>query len=164
MKKLIVLLLVGSIVFASSTMFAQPFNRKPMNGQKQITQLLKLNDSQLKKFNELRFANQEKIIDLKAKIQKDRLKIREMAASKNINKSTIMGLIDEISSLRSTMAKQRMEMWFDVYNILDDTQKDIWVKHLGMMDKMNHGMRKGHKPMRRDCFGLRMASPDRSGN
>jgi Spy/CpxP family protein refolding chaperone len=155
MKKSSILFLVASILFTSSNIFAQPFNRKPIDGQKRITQLLKLNDSQLKKFNELRFANQEKMIDLRAKIQKNQLKIREMAASKNITKSAAMNLVDEISSLRSTMAKQRMEMWFDVYNILDNTQKDIWVRHLGIMDKMNHGMKKGHKPMRRDCFGRR---------
>ena len=159
MKKLIVLLLAASITLGYSNIFAQPFNHKPMNGQKRITQLLKLNDSQLKKFNELRFANQEKMIDLRAKIQKSHLKIKEMAASKKINKSVAMNLVNQISSLRSQMAKQKMEMWFDVYNILDDTQKDIWVNHFGNMNKMHHkGMMKGHKPMKhmkRDCFGRR---------
>ena len=154
MKKLVVLLLAASITF-SSAIFAQPFKHKPMDGKKRITQLLKLNDSQLKKFNEIRFTNQEKMIDLRAKIRKNQLKIREMAASKNISKSAVMNLVDKISSLRSTMAKQKMGMWFDVYNILDDTQKDIWVKHFGNMKKMHHGMRKGHKPMKRDCFGRR---------
>ncbi len=153
MKKSFVFLLTVSIVFSFSILSAQPFKHKPMQKPNGIFQQLKLNDSQLKKFNELKFDNQEKMIDLKAKIQKERLSLKKMITNGNINKSAALNIVDKISSLRSKMAKQKISLWFDVYNFLDNTQKKVWINNFDKMSRMHHGMMKGRKPMKHNCFG-----------
>ncbi len=93
------------------------------------------------------------MIDIKAKIQKEQLALKKMIATNNVNKSAALAIVNRISNLRSEIAKERIEHWFDVYNFLDNTQKKVWINNFDKMSRMHHGMMKGRKPMKHNCFG-----------
>jgi len=147
MKNTFFLLVTVSLMMVGlSTIFAQGFGNKNFDRHEQILQLLNLTETQLTKFNDFRFAHQEAIIDMRANLQKNRLDIEKYMSGNNISKAKLLSLTDKQSKAYSSMNNSRINMWFDVYNILDADQKVVWKKHFIRMGT-KHGKMARHGKM-----------------
>ena len=141
MKKIFLAILVSAITaFGFQTISAQKSKDRMIRGGRCIKDL-KLNNIQKDKFNEIRFAQKEIIIEIDAKLKKNRLEVEKIMVSKNIIESKLMKLIQNGSNLRAYIMESKTKMWLDVYNILDDEQKEKWTNHFRHMGErfMEHG-------------------------
>ncbi|MFZ1288999.1 MAG: Spy/CpxP family protein refolding chaperone [Melioribacteraceae bacterium] len=145
MKKLIMFVLFFTLVLLQSqNVFAQ----KQKNQKDNFLGIKKLNltDEQMKKFDQIQFNHEEKIIDLNAKLKKNRLEIKKLFNSENFNENEFVSLAQNGGKIRNELSDLRTKMWLDVYKILDKTQKEEWQKHFAdMPDKFReraHDFRK----------------------
>ncbi|MEE9431604.1 MAG: Spy/CpxP family protein refolding chaperone [Melioribacteraceae bacterium] len=146
MKKTVLAILIASLLLLGiSEVFAQRGKRNNQTGQEKIVNLLKLTDTQLVKFKEIRFTNQESMIDMQANLKKYKLEITKYMDGNDVSKSNLIALTDKASNLHSTMKNSRINMWFEVYNILDADQKILWKKHFRQMGNKQKGMKKQRK-------------------
>jgi Spy/CpxP family protein refolding chaperone len=160
MKRLTILLITAILILGSS-INAQP--QKPLmipgtgmvgpgaNGRMQygvqpqlrMQTFLNLTDEQIAKINDIRFTHQNKIIDLRAKILKNRLSARQMMVENKIDEDKLLSLTKENSDLRGQIATSRTNMWLDIYNLLDDTQKTKWSQMRSQFGFSRAGIRSG---------------------
>jgi Spy/CpxP family protein refolding chaperone len=133
MKKIIVVILVV-MVSAISSSFAQP---KRMNMQKHDAMVDKLNltDAQEKQFNNFHYEHREKAIDWKAQLNKNQLEIQKLMSEKNINSAKLKEITKANSDIKAQMHSSRVDMWLNIYNILNDEQKEQWTKHFSNMGR-----------------------------
>ena len=169
MKKSIVVMLVVGLMLTS---FSESFAKKRNNGNNRnfnrgenIAKLLKLTDTQLVKFNELRFAHQASIIDVEAKIEKHRLAVEKMMVTTGkVNEAKLLEVTGDISGFRAQLVELRTKNWLTVYKMLNDDQKVIWKDNFQRMrGQNNNGFRDGS---RRNGMGNRDGnrSSYRNGN
>ena len=143
MKKLLFAVLATAI-FAISPIYAQGMmghmqNHSQFNKAK-LAKILNLTKQQIKQFQDMHYANQMKTIDLKAQIEKNRLRIKKMFTDGNINENKILSLTDENSAIQSKMKHSKVKMMLDMYKLLNKEQKPLFLKFIA-----NKGceMRKG---------------------
>jgi Spy/CpxP family protein refolding chaperone len=148
MKKVFCLILTA-LLFTSVLSIAQPKKDKDgMFRQKNIKTLLKLTAEQEKQFDDITYKQQQAAIDIRAKIEKNRLDLRKMYMDKNIDESKILQLTDNNSSLQADLKRGAVKRWLDIYKILNDDQKQIL---LNKLDRPRDGkMMKGGK----GCGGM----------
>jgi Spy/CpxP family protein refolding chaperone len=104
------------LIFAGS-IFAQPrrsylYDKLSLTDQ-QISQIEKLRDQHLKKMSDYRNELNKLAIDLRTEWR-----------SSNPDRKKIESLTNKMSELRSKMNQDRLNHWFDVYNLLDEKQKE----------------------------------------
>lgn len=87
---------------------------------------LNLTDAQKSKVEELRLNHQKKMIDLKANLEKKEVELKALRRSDKLNRNDFLKLTREISEIKNTMALERANHHFDIYELLDDNQKKIW--------------------------------------
>jgi Spy/CpxP family protein refolding chaperone len=148
------ILLAVAAIFALSLFtnsFAQ-MERMKMREQMRdrIEEKLNLTDSQKAKIEELRVNHQKKMIDLKANLEKKEVELRALRKSDKLNRSDLLKLTKEISEIKNTMAVEMANHHMDIYELLDNNQKQIWRDM-----KPERGMREGkgfrmHKHCDRD--------------
>lgn len=134
MKRL--LIISAALIIALTAVNAQKRNhdcRKEF-GPKMLNKL-ELNEDQQKKVDEIHFAQKEKAIDMKAELNKKEIEIEKMMKSMNIDGNSLLKLTGEIDKLKSEMHQAKIENWLKIYNILDDKQKETWVRHFGDMKR-----------------------------
>lgn len=150
MKKLHVLIL-SVLLLGNFSIFSQPIQDDPPSGPRgnRIKELLKLTPEQEKKFDDLKYQHQQGVIDIRAKIQKNRLELKKMIDDGKIDEKKVLQLTDDNSKLQGDVKYSATKHWLDVYKILNDDQKTIFTKHLskmtepGMMEaKVKAGVRK----------------------
>lgn len=132
MKKIILIIILS--IFSGSLFAQKPFKNKPDKNiimHERIIQKLNLTEDQLKKLNQIKFSFEENRIELFAKLQKNRLEMKKMVKSSEINNSELLKLTEEGSRLSAELDKSRTKMWLDIYDILDDEQKVIWAENFG---------------------------------
>ena len=143
MKKMIFATLMISL-FAYASILAQPFNGRGNKGEKCKAEL-NLDDSQEKQFNDFRFDHQAKIIDLKAEIKKNRLKMKKMMVDNSVNADKLRELTKTNSGLKENIQSSRLDMWLNIYNILKKDQLEVWTKHFARMGEGNNHRNKMSK-------------------
>lgn len=130
MKKLIALF--AAFFLLTNFTFAQPdrddFPQPPK--EKRIVELLKLSPEQEKKFNDFTYQHRKDVIDIRAKIQKNRLELKKMIDEKRIDEKVIIQLTDENSKLQGDIKYSAVKRWLDIYKMLNEEQKQIWINHL----------------------------------
>ncbi|MBU0475929.1 MAG: hypothetical protein KKF62_17425 [Bacteroidetes bacterium] len=104
--------------------FKAPFERMEAN--------LKLTDDQVAKISDLRFKHENLVIETQNEIQKNRLVVRKMMTDNKIDQKELLKLTSNNSELQAKIKLSRTTMWLDVYNLLDDTQKEQWTKTFNM--------------------------------
>ncbi|MCP5063960.1 MAG: hypothetical protein GY936_16075 [Ignavibacteriae bacterium] len=159
-KSIVVMLVVGLMLISFSESFAKKRNNRNnrnFNRGEQIVKLLKLTDTQLVKFNELRFAHQANIIDIEAKIEKHRLAVQKMMVTTGkVNEAKLLEVTGDISGFRGQLFELRTKNWLTVYKMLNDDQKVIWKDNFQRMrGQNNNGFRDGS---RRNGMGNRDGS------
>ncbi|MGQ9644481.1 MAG: Spy/CpxP family protein refolding chaperone [Ignavibacterium sp.] len=87
---------------------------------------LNLSDSQKAKVEELRVNHQKKMIDLKANLEKKKVELRALRDSDKLNRSDLLKLTNEISEIKNSMAVEMANHHMDIYELLDNNQKQIW--------------------------------------
>jgi Spy/CpxP family protein refolding chaperone len=152
MKKLFGTLLL-LFMLISITCNAQPMKGKGGMFNHNIKTMLKLTPEQEKQFDDITYKNEQTAIDIKAKIQKNRLDLKKMISDKNLDESKTLQLIDENSKLQSEMKHDFAKRWIDIYKILNDDQKAIFMKGLShLIDGVGRmGDRMG---MEQDMMGM----------
>lgn len=138
MKKLSVLIL-SVLLLGNISIFSQPGLDEPRGNR--IKELLKLTPEQEKKFGDLKYQHQQGVIDIRTKIQKNRLELKKMIDDGKIDEKNILQLTDNNSKLQGDIKYSATKHWLDVYKMLNDDQKVIWIKHLSRMT--DHGVMKG---------------------
>ncbi len=137
MKRLFGLTVAAVIIFTAAVM-AQPFgpggmwnNNNPGFWKERIARALNLSDKQKAEFLKLRTNLQTKIVDLRAQIQKNNLKLKELYAATNLNESAIKKLINENTSIKGKIKALMVDNWFTMYKKLNKDQKPIFKRITG---------------------------------
>lgn len=125
MKKIIFIIVAILLTSFSTQIPAQNLKGKKIKAKKTF-EALNLSENQEAKFKEIRFEHQEQKIDIESDLKKNRLQVKKLMSSKNIIEEELMNFIDKDSKLRSELRKSRVKMWYSIYNILDEEQKEIW--------------------------------------
>jgi len=131
MKKLC-LSVLGMILLTNLAFFAQPAQNNMPMGQRHegIKTLLKLTPEQETKFNDLTYQHRQEAIDVRAKIQKNRLELEKMVNDNKIDEKKLFQLTDENSKLQGNMKNSAVKNWLEINKILNDEQKAVWGKHM----------------------------------
>ena len=116
---------------------------------------LKLDDSQLKKMEDLDDAFQKERIDLQSKVKYAGLELKKELDQKNINKSEVLKKQEVVQSFKNNMMKRGMEYKLDLFNILTSEQKDKMqdVRKNRMKDGKCNGKGMGMGRGNGDCDG-----------
>lgn len=120
----------------SISLTAQPMGRMNKMGNfsdMPIISKLNLTPEQEKQFRDITIENQKKVIDLKSQIQKNRLELQKMVSEGKIDEKKLVDLTDANSKLQTEIKSLAVKRWIAINKILNDDQKLIWSKHLGMM-------------------------------
>ncbi len=118
--------------------FAQKSKGNSKNFHKSKFEKLNLTEKQKEDFDKIRFSHEETTIDLTAKLKKNRLELKKMIGEKSIDGNELMKITEKGNNLRSELVTSKTKMWLEVYKILDDSQKEVWVKHFKMMGEKNN--------------------------
>lgn len=125
MKKIFFIITAILLTSFSTQVLAQNLKGKKIKAKKTF-EALNLSEIQEAKFKEIRFEHQERKIDIESELKKNRLEVKKLMSSKNIIEEELMKFIDKGIKLRSELQKSRVKMWYSIYNILDEEQKEIW--------------------------------------
>jgi Spy/CpxP family protein refolding chaperone len=170
MKRLLILLTTALLVIGGS-LNAQPsegirakqnhgfginndkneFSDWPTSHFERMQKNLNLTDEQIAKMSDIRFEHQNMAIDLKGKIKKNRLIVRKMMEDNKIEKEKLLKIVSQNNELLSKIKLSKTNMWLDIYNILDDTQKEKWTKTFEKFDSKRREFIKQHGNRRNDC-------------
>jgi len=150
MKRTLIItaLLSFLIVIAGSFTFAQQQREnRGENKHGKFIEKLNLTDQQQTLIEEIRFAHQEKMIDLKADVEKKELALKELESTNKFSRSDYIANIEEIISAENKIKLERANHHMDVYELLDDEQRQTWNKMKMMKEGRHHKMMKHHKKM-----------------
>ena len=136
----------------SALSFAQPQSGKGqgMNGfgpePNFIEKKLHLNDTQAEEFQNLMTNMRKESIKIHSQLELKKLDVETTLRSKDFSPETLMTLSDDLDNLQNKLRKTRLTFWTDVYNILDDNQKEMWKK--GFLKFMRNAERDREMGMR----------------
>ena len=128
MKFKVLVFITASTLILSCNIFAQEMMQQKKQFQKQVHQQLNLTEEQQTKVDELKFAHQKEMIDLKANLEKKELDITELKSKGNYTRDEYLNKVNEIISARNKIALSVANHHMDVYQILDENQKKEWNK------------------------------------
>lgn len=85
---------------------------------------LNLDEDVLKKMQEMRLKNKEKILELKNQIEKKELEMEKILMEKELDLNKILSIHDEISNLRQKISRKIIEQKIEMYKLLPDDKKE----------------------------------------
>lgn len=134
------ILVVFSIILFASTIiadnaFAQRRNLGNSNFKGKGLESLNLTDSQEEQIEKMRIDNRKEMIDLRANLQKAEVELREIKLKKDFTRDEYVSAVEKINDAKNQIALARANHRMDVYNILDDNQKEQWLE---MSDRFYH--------------------------
>lgn len=111
------------------------------DGGKSLREELALTKEQLKKMDEMRSAHQKEMIPLRAQVQVKQIELNELFDS-DASLSTVNNKIDEISKLKTDIAKKQAAHRIAMRQLLTPEQREIWDSHpkMGMMGMRGKAM------------------------
>jgi Spy/CpxP family protein refolding chaperone len=150
MKRTLIIttLLSFLIVVAGAFTFAQQQRENRGGNMHEIfIEKLNLTDQQQIQIEEIRFAHQNKIIDLRADTEKKELGLKELQSTTNFSRGDYMAKIEEIISAENKVKLERANHHMDVYELLDAEQQETWSKMKPMKHGKHNKMKKHHRNM-----------------
>jgi hypothetical protein len=149
MKKQIVKYFLSAFVFvllSGTTLFAQQQAADPKERQAPkkefVREKLKLSKEQKEKIKNLRLESEKKSIDISAEIKKQKLELKELTGNKNITDDKVLEITRKISSLQADMKEIHVKQWLATYNLLDDKQKELFLRTSPILKEKMGEMRK----------------------
>ncbi len=103
---------------------------------------LNLSQEQLNDINTLRLQLQEKMIDLRAKLDLLRLEVKKERIG-NMDFDKIKQLKKDMNNLKNNMSDLRIDMQKEMFNKLSDEQKAVWKKYKNNWENSCPGSGKG---------------------
>jgi len=98
-----------------------------------------LTDAQKKQMDDIFFQNRLQLVDLKAALQKDELRLRPMIGADQPEEAKVLAQIDTIAQDRANLEKANARMLFGIRRVLTPDQwtklKTMVHKHRAMMDR-----------------------------
>ena len=87
------------------------------------------------------------MIKFRSELELKELEIRKLKSSDKFSRSELINLTKEINAIKNDMALTRVNHQMDVYELLDESQRKIWLDKqdqfgnmkLRMKDKMREG-------------------------
>ncbi len=151
-----VLVMFSLTLIFSIDAFAQRGQRKGMGKMREmIAKKLDLTKDQQAQIEKLCDNHQKMMVDYQADIKKLSIDLKNQWEAEKVDKKNIESAMDKIAQVKSKMQKERLGHWFDVYNLLDEKQKETFKM---MREKFGDAVR--HKfHQRRDEFRERMGRP-----
>lgn len=145
MKKLSIFLIATIFLTLIYQDISAQKNKGNMHRHEREETELNLTDVQKNKFKEIRFAHQESKIDLDSKLQRNRLEVKKLMSSENLNENELMNLVDNGNKIKGDLHKNRIKMWLELYNVLDDKQKEMWKDRFENLGERNSEFFRNHK-------------------
>jgi len=109
--------------------FAQErMNCRKDGNQFQMFQKLSLTETQQDQFVNLRLNHQMETVDLKANLEKKQLEMAVLKNEGNYTREQYIAKVEAINSAKNNLAISKANFQMDVYQLLDDTQKQEWNK------------------------------------
>jgi Spy/CpxP family protein refolding chaperone len=129
MKNVIWLLAIMlTITFVSQDNFAQKkFHEKGKEFREDFKKQLNLTEEQEKKMQELKLAHQEQMIKLRSDIELKELEIKKLVSAVNVSRIEIIKLTKELNTIKNEIDIARVNHKMDVYDLLDESQRNIWL-------------------------------------
>jgi Spy/CpxP family protein refolding chaperone len=116
-----------------------------------MQKMLNLTDEQSAKISDMKFEHEKMVLDSKNEIAQKKLVVRKMMTSNKIDQEELLKITKEKSDLQGKIKLSKTTMWLEVYNILDDIQKEKWTNTFGHFGK--HGNCKDFHKQARGGFG-----------
>lgn len=88
----------------------------------QAAEELNLTADQQKKLKELCYSHQEKVLEIKQKIEREQLELKKLMDADEPNESKIKAKVREIGSLRTDLQLAQVDTYFAACEILTDEQ------------------------------------------
>jgi Spy/CpxP family protein refolding chaperone len=137
MKKAVFIAII--VLIAAPVIFAQPMEMGRMGDK------LRLSDQQIEQMQNLKMQNAKDMIKPQGDLKLAKIELKELLMKSKVDEKAVLNKVDQISSIKSDIAKIRMQHLLAARNILNDEQLAQW-------RKMRHGMGRGMKG-RRGCDG-----------
>jgi Spy/CpxP family protein refolding chaperone len=163
MKRITLILTILSIAFVTISTSAQPgrkrgADRAPGFNIERLTQALGLTEEQATQIQQMHYENAKAEIELRSSLKLNRLELKNMVATNNIVESEILGITEKNSELTSTLKKNKIQLWLDIYKVLNPEQQKKWTKHF---QNMGERFRERADRMRKER--IREDRPERPG-
>ena len=143
MKKLIFMLAVlFAVVSLNQEAYSQKGdNSKSKNFRMNLKEQLNLSEDQEKKIEDLRLTREESMIKFRSDLELKDLEMRKLKSSEKFSRSEMINLTKEINAIKNDMALTRVNHQMDVYELLDESQRKIWLDKQDQFGNMKHRMR-----------------------
>ena len=143
MKKLIFMLAVlFTVVSLNQEAYSQKGdNSKSKNFRMNLKEQLNLSEDQEKKIEDLRLTQEESMIKFRSDLELKELEMRKLKSSEKFSRSEMINLTKEINAIKNDMALTRVNHQMDVYELLDESQRKIWLDKQDQFGNMKHRMR-----------------------
>ena len=143
MKNLIIVLSVLFMisVFNQQVLSQKRDHSKSKNYRMDMKAQLNLSEDQEKKIEALKLSQEEKMIKLKSEMELKDLEMRKLKSSDKFSRTEIINLTKDINAIKNEMALARANHQMDVYDLLDENQRKIWLDAQEMFGHMKHKMK-----------------------
>lgn len=143
MKKLIFVL---GVLFTITALSPQLYSQKGDNPKsKEIRMNLKsqlnLSEDQEKRIEALRLSQEESLIKFRSDLELKELEIRKLKSSDQFSRSELINLTKEINAIKNDIALKRVNHQMDVYELLDESQRKVWLDKQDQFGNMKHRMK-----------------------
>ena len=126
-----------------------------------IADELKLSDAQKSGLDSLFVSNRVRIIDLKAKMEKEQVKLEGFLEKQDLDKAAVMKQYDRVEKARAALARERFDYLLEVRKIIGYSRFEQ-LKMLFRQERMNRRIR-GGKNMHGNMPGRRAPKGDMPG-
>jgi hypothetical protein len=106
-----------------------------------LKQQLNLSEDQEKKIEGLRLSQEETMIKLRSDLELKELEMRKLKSSDKLSRSEMINITKEISAVKNDMALTKTNHQMDVYDLLDENQRKIWLDKQEKIGHMKHKMK-----------------------
>ena len=142
-SKILVLAAVLAALLISGNLFSQEFRegnreRDEFRNRERIQEKLNLSTEQVDKIEALKLSHRKEMIGLRADVEKKEVELEELKNTLNFSRDAYLNKINEIISAKNKIELARANHQMDVYQLLDDNQKQEWNKMTRMMHERKH--------------------------
>jgi len=128
-NKAVVVITILISIFIFQNLLAQNRNKDNFNSDKYpMYKRLNLTEEQQDQISTMKINHQMEMVDLKANLEKNEIELTSLKNKGNYTREQYLAAIRSINSARDEIAISRAEFQMDVYQILDDKQKEEWNK------------------------------------
>lgn len=141
-NKAVLLFIVA--VFLSSFAYSQPGTGMNLN---KLEKKLNLTDAQKDQIENLKIKYQKDMVDLKAKLEKARIEMKEVTSDGDFSRSEYLAAHNKMVKMREEIQLAAANHRMDVFDLLDKDQKKIMAEKMKFGEKQKHSFKRGG----RDC-------------